>query len=310
MVNYHNLIRVVLRHAPNCFPNHALLRDVWAQLQAEYNIMSPSWAKDHRNPLDWAVHCSDMVRLMMRHVLEIKRSGTPYLEQTLQALVDSIPTPSSPLPPRLSPMPLPLPSRAPVKKRDSDSSSGAQLCSVTCRCENCWTPPKISIDSSPEQATNIVCKRELGTDLAPQEAKRYRPASPAHSTHSDTSEAARNNSTCVDARRGGQRAATKDSKQTHKQTKGSTATHKRPAGARTHSNAAPAAPSELKLNVVRRHKPPEKKEAYIMLNGKYLLGVTQRVSPNYEQIIESIVSELREGLVSVADAKARVAELL
>ena len=71
---------------------------------------------------------------------------------------------------------------------------------------------------------------------------------------------------------------------------------KRPAAAKR--PAISFGTSSMTLKIVPRHNPESKQSAYIMLNGKYLVGCSKKQSPSYLQHMETIVSEIEEGTLA------------
>ena len=277
--SYAELMLVVLKHAPRGFPNHMLLRDVWLELDKQYNI------RDSRIPattrqLDWANNCAEAVRTASRHVVDLRRSRTRFLSSTLQQLVDSVDdapilaiedAPARALAPPPAPPPAPPAADTPTQRqlahRRSDESS-VVFCGFKCECDRC----KSHIDVPSSQSL---------------------PPSPV----SDTSVAARANAQFVPASRGGQKNAAR----------------KRPAASIATSHAKPAAATAATtgaFKVVKRFKPTARKEAYILHDGKFLLTLTAKRAEDCNDLMEVLAAELERGDVSPDAAKVRLAELI
>ena len=54
----------------------------------------------------------------------------------------------------------------------------------------------------------------------------------------------------------------------------------------------------MALKIVTRHNPESKQSAYIMLNGKYLVGCSKKQCPSYLQLMETIISKIEEGTLA------------
>ena len=67
-------------------------------------------------------------------------------------------------------------------------------------------------------------------------------------------------------------------------------------------------PKEFKI--VRRDNPKQKREAYIMMNGKYLITCRVTQSPKYLDIITTIKEELAAQTTEPEAARTRLNELL
>eukprot|EP00974_Lingulodinium_polyedra_P078588 7610911-Lingulodinium_polyedra.AAC.1 len=130
------------------------------------------------------------MRVALKHVVDLKRSRTQFLDPALKALVSlvredahdqptnveqSLPTDRSP--PEL---PLPAPATPPAPSRqnrpsakrwsrtqralrpqisDVSAASSVQICSYTCRCPAC-TPPQVIEPDSPASATSKAARDE------------------------------------------------------------------------------------------------------------------------------------------------------
>ena len=197
------------------------------------------------------------------------------------------------------------------------STSSVELCSVTCRCAKCLAaaPVEMLVESSDDE-------------------------------RSETSRAAAENSQHVSAARGGQKRAAKPPPEVGANTdavgrKRPAAAARpiraraRPAAAEEVANAEPVAADEVadaepaaadeavdarpaadrnrpKFSAAHRRKPESRKEAYLLKDGKYLVGVTQMMHPRYEEIIAQIWDELSlDHLTPTGEAtKLRARELM
>ena len=69
-----------------------------------------------------------------------------------------------------------------------------------------------------------------------------------------------------------------------------------------------AARSSYKLTV--RHSPPERKEAYILHDGKYLCGLAQKHCAKYMEVITAVLEECKKGEIKDKEAAVRRMERL
>ena len=303
---YAVLLAVVLLFAPHGYPSSTLLKIVWRELQHKYSIMSKELIQIYGSKLDaWTSLCAEKVRLACRHIVDLKRSQTTYVSSEVRALIDLVklrddaapaasrrtsssskaPPPGAPtgiIPPR-SASSITTQRRASSKcavvSSDSEAvssqpSSEVMCCGANCQCPDC------------QKATVVESSQECG---------------------SEGSAAAQNNTEHVPADRGGQkRAAQPEDPEEDKSTR------KRPAAAEGEtSRKKPAAAGEVRLSIVSRHQPIGKRESYIMKNGKFLIGCSEKTHAAYLQIVDKLKKEIEGGTVAAEkDAcKARMAAL-
>ena len=170
LMYYERLLEQVLRFAPRGFPSHVQLREAWMWLQKEHHVMACDVASSIES---WADKAAETIRLMLKHLVDIRRSGTPYLSPGLAKLVGMIsddsgssaavaPQPAPALaapPPAPEPLPLADTGRRQLVAHDSTGSS-VQFCGLKCRCSDCRAmeaPEDIdSADSVSEDAKGVV----------------------------------------------------------------------------------------------------------------------------------------------------------
>ena len=90
LLHYHILLQGVLKHAPNGFPNHMILKETWLALNKKYDIMDQHLKLSGMALPAWADSCADSVCRACRHVVDLSRSGTDFLHPDVKALADSI----------------------------------------------------------------------------------------------------------------------------------------------------------------------------------------------------------------------------
>ena len=69
-----------------------------------------------------------------------------------------------------------------------------------------------------------------------------------------------------------------------------------------------AARSSYKLTV--RHSPPERKEAYILHDGKYLCGMAAKHCVKYMEVVTTVLEECKKGEIKDKEAAVRRMERL
>ena len=277
---YKGLLAILLRLAPRCFPPHRVLRSAWIELHSEYGIKHT--ALSSMSVSTWADEVANTIRVMMKHLLDLARSGGTFTAdlRLLVSMVDVRPQGEAT-----------LAADAPSLKVDSDSSE-VEIEHVVCNCSACRPPFEF-----------VASSEEDGDVQPPSEDKVHSPA------RSETSLAAANNIRTVDANRGGHKRSVQQSKPHGRPTK-------KPARelevetppASGAAVAAAAVPGDVR--VVHRQKPPGKEEAYIMQGGKYVATLRRARHPAYLALVTQVADELRRGDMQSSDAvKARIKEL-
>ena len=190
---YSPLLSQILRFAPGCYPSVVLLREVFLILDNDMGIMSAELRAANKNRNDWAAESADAVRRALKHLLEIKRSQTPFLVPMLKALVDRVhafpilggaeavlvdsekdvaPVPQAPqLVPDLPPPVVPPPAPRVLQSSVSDVSSGSvEICAAICGCATCKASRDEVVDlQSPSPASPAVGSPRSETSLAAEE---------------------------------------------------------------------------------------------------------------------------------------------
>ena len=286
LVFYAPLLREILRFAPGCFPNFSLLREVFIMLDEEYKVMDVGLVSARKPRLDWASEAADAVRRAMKHLLEIKRSKTTFLAPVLIELIGLVEdgagrkhvvSDSDGVQPK---------ARALAPQRsDASSVPSVQFCGAFCKCSDC----------QPEPTTWDVSSASPASPPG---------ASSPKSTCSLTSLAAKQNKDSVSSARGGQKRGAEAAKGAIGDDRRSESVAKRPA-AKTMKRPAQTG----SYRVVNRATPVERKEAYIMHEGKFVVSLTCKMSPMYASIIEQVRAELESGAPLREQAKGRVSEL-
>jgi len=128
---YDKLLQVILLAAPTGHPPLYRLREVWVWLHKEHNIMASDIQKRGMPVSDWASQSADNIRLMCKHLLDLRASRTTFLSPTLAALVGMIAEDKEPA--------LPAPETMPKKILQAQASAASSVCfcGAKCQCPDC-----------------------------------------------------------------------------------------------------------------------------------------------------------------------------
>ena len=76
--------------------------------------------------------------------------------------------------------------------------------------------------------------------------------------------------------------------------------------------AASSADGPINIQMIPRGTPPERREAFSMLDGHYLFVCTAKRSPSYKEIIDTIMTEIKNNTIAATKtaAKERFDELI
>ena len=163
LVKYKPILMKVLLHAPNCYPNHMLLKAVWIELQKKFNIQSKEMGD--MSLADWAEECTGTLRVMCRHVLDIYRSGTEFVCSDMKAMMELVhddPSGASQVQvtaavPAAVETLVSVPSSSvhpaqPRVLRKVPTDSSIEICSAVCNCPECRPTVAIQSESDTEVA--------------------------------------------------------------------------------------------------------------------------------------------------------------
>lgn len=149
------LLKVILKHAPGCFPGHVILRETWMALDAQYGIMHHDLVSKKIPVVDWASQAADNIRLMCKHVLDLKLSGTAFVSPIISQLFTLVRVNREASSPEQSCSSMLEVIEPPQKKillqhnsAESQSSSSVQFCSAFCRCPECRDADGMESDTS------------------------------------------------------------------------------------------------------------------------------------------------------------------
>ena len=132
-------------------PGLAQMADIWLTLLKKYSIMAKDLAAEHHNPVTWANTSCDKVRTMLRHVVALKCSGSRFVSEELQTILDMVGSrfvseelqgpQSDAVPPRV------------LKTQPSAASStgSVEICGARCQCPECWQVPMLEVCSDAEE---------------------------------------------------------------------------------------------------------------------------------------------------------------
>ena len=297
---YAPLLLIILNLCPKGFPNLGTLKIVWKQLQSKYDIMDPMLRHIYEKNVDvWASMCCDRVRLACSHIVSLKRSGTQYVSDQVLALLNLIkPTSTSSSSTSTVILPTPPPSRA-LKAYISSSSTSSDvvLCGIDCQCPEC---KKTTFVSDEESSTSVIAQTNIQT---------------------------------VPAGRGGQKR--KIEEMASEAGEGQAEVIRKPAAAKSkHPKSKPPQPDgddekpdgddetpgqedenpygDDEYRIANRNTPADKRQCYLMKNGKCFVISTEKQSANYKDIISKIVAEIKNGELQSQKhiVKARVVSLI
>ena len=177
LLAYHGLLRVILAHAPGALPGLSALREVWLWLHRQFKIMDPSLIASGKDPNVWAAEAADTIKLMCKHVWDLKVSASPYAPPEVLELINMVvlvrdsPTPSSPAP---APAPAPQPIADRPRTRVLSAIPSIEFCGAFCRCSGCRAKeaPIIVEASQPESQPGSPCSAAAASNSEHVPAKR------------------------------------------------------------------------------------------------------------------------------------------
>jgi hypothetical protein len=292
---YKVLLAIILSHCPHGYPSLLHLKLVWKTLQDKFHVMSKELFPIYHDKIDaWTSLCCEKVRLACRHVVDLKRSQTTFVSSELQSLMDLVVVRSRNEPPSTIARARSLKISIATPEPSSDESA-LICCGFSCKCDDC------------KPTADVVTVLESPSDC-----------------ESETSVAARANCEHVPASRGGQkRAAEKkddDEEPAAKPKKPKTASAKKKPAAKPKPKPPaaeqpaeqPAEQAALDLKIVTRNRPEDKRECYIMKNGKFLVACKEKACASYKAVIAKLVEEMHDGTLAADKelCKARLSTLM
>ena len=285
LAKYSSLLRCVLAEARRGLPGLIDLKTVWKVINEKYGVMaSSSMCQDL-----WAYEAATNIRLMCRHLGDIKRSKSVWMaagfEDLLSMIVEApqssvgsssqLESPPSPVVAPIVDAPVRKLSRA-LSVQSSDASLPSVLTeAVNCQCSRCKVIPFYSLtdDDSCDMAaamdtTNVPAGRGAVVRQLAAEG--------------------------VDAEEAAALVLYKKPAILEKR-----ASLKRPASAVDAAIAADGGVAHpVRFQVQCRRNPVEKQEAYIMQNGKFLVGCKQKQNKSFEVVIRDLAKEMQTGGVA------------
>lgn len=265
---YEQLLRVILRAAPSGHPSLGRLRSVWMWLHGKYGLMAPDIQSKGVPLCDWAAQAADTVRLMCKHLLDIKASRTTFLSPTLAGLVsmlkDAEPEGEEEVEERL-PAPRTL-------KPQLSTGSSVVLCGWRCECPDCKQPAEvIDMDSDGASSTSLAA---AAVETVPASSSKL----------------------------------TKALKEASKPVAAKAPKMKKPAAAAAAVAEEPSKAGAPKVKIVTRKKP---EQAYVMVNGKFLIACSKARSPDFMAHIAEIKARaVANPCMTRAGAQAVLVELI
>ena len=147
MVTYLPILRHLVSVAPRCLPAHTLLRHTWLELNSQHKIRDVSHGRKQSDH-DWADECAGAGRVVMKHIMDLAKSGTKFLVPELRELVAAVQV-SDEHPPVVEP-----PRRA-LRKNDSIGSD-AVVCSIDCQCLACRKAVFVDDDATSAASSDVA----------------------------------------------------------------------------------------------------------------------------------------------------------
>ena len=137
LVVYKELLGVLVTFAPACQPGIAQMRDCWLELLKKYQIMDMDLVKAHKDIVTWADECAGKARLMLKHLMALKVSGSKYIPMELQPLLQQVHIPDGVA------ASTPAPQRALARHLSHNVSCGSSVhfCVVFCKSPDYYVPP-------------------------------------------------------------------------------------------------------------------------------------------------------------------------
>lgn len=313
---YALLLKIVLVICPSGRPSHVRLREAYLFLQRKYNIMSSELAKVNKDVNTWADECVDRVKVALKHLSDIKDSRTTFMTPSVRELVMMItdeeeePHPEARASgldrsraPRAQPPPAPLTNIAPtsptVLDRPAPESPPPELLSQP------GSEASASSSTSSVVIENVVCNcPECIALRGPVEV-----VASQKSIASGTSEAADAVKWAVPARSRQAKKVLQKKPAAAPVSAGSSTgpsswVKKRPAAAAAMETRDQQEPANRVVRLIQRRKPPE---AYILLNKKYLCGLSRSRNPGYVEILKVLKEEVLAGeITEPVQARARM----
>lgn len=176
LLHYKALLMTILDFAPGGLPNMSQLRETWLWLDRRFGIMHEDERKTRVDPGAWAEAAVDKVRVMLKHAVDLKTSGTGFVNPDLQEVLAKIQDPgTSPAPASsasgTSPLvsaaaaagPPPTPVARQLHAHPSDAS--VVLCGFQCMCSRCKEPVVVEVLDSQASSTSAVA--EANEETAP-----------------------------------------------------------------------------------------------------------------------------------------------
>ena len=245
---------------------------MWLALLAKYDIMDPALSARRQSAEVWSTEAANRVRLVLKHLLDLKASGTAFVPLDLQELLDAVGT-AAPLDAVGAAAPLdavgpaapaskPTPPPRALVQHDSvasnvSSAPSVVMCGFSCQCESCRKP--VCVSSCEAEGDRSAQNDDASHEVIPRVLS-------------------------------------------------SAPVAKRPAAAK--ASPAKKARRGSHVKIVFRHSPIKDASAYILLDGKYCCGISKKQHDRYIQVIQTVAAELEDGTIaSKASAIERCKQL-
>ena len=136
-------------------------------MNEDYGIRSAKVPKK-KSDFDWAESCAAQLRLLMRHLRDLKSSGTTFMPAGLKPLLDLVEIPEITLKPSMTssadeaPAPIVQPVRRSLQVQHSCfPGASVKICSISCNCLLCVKPAELhsSSDEAVENSRSVPSAR-------------------------------------------------------------------------------------------------------------------------------------------------------
>ena len=87
---YQSLLKFILIACPSGRPSHVRLREVWLYLNNNFKIMNPDLQKIAKDVVSWSDEAVDRIKIMLRHLQDLRDSGSTFISPGIQELVSMI----------------------------------------------------------------------------------------------------------------------------------------------------------------------------------------------------------------------------
>ena len=84
------MLKFILIACPSGRPSLVRLREVWLYLNNQFKIMSPDLQKIAKDTVSWSDEAVHRIKIMLRHVQDLRASHSTFISPGIQELVSMI----------------------------------------------------------------------------------------------------------------------------------------------------------------------------------------------------------------------------